>query len=105
MEKFDEARNAHLEAYKRGIPVFRKDPIVIDIVTYITLCNAGKITTETNIKAAVAINDALMNLIDSFEKEQECTLMAEDEWYPDDSSVPAVQQYEHDFSKVPENDN
>ncbi len=105
VEKFDEARNAHLEAYKRGIPVFRKDPIVIDIVAYITSCNAGKITTETNIKTAVAINEALMNLIDSFEKEQECTLMAEDEWYPDDISVPVVHQYEPDFSKVPENDN
>ena len=24
VEKFDEARNAHLEAYKRGVPVFKK---------------------------------------------------------------------------------
>lgn len=69
VEEFDATRKAHLEAYKMGVPVFRKDSIVIDLASYVILRDAGKITSETNIRAAVVINEALMNLMDSFEKE------------------------------------
>jgi len=109
VEKFDGTRKSHLEEYRRGVPVFRKDPIIIDLATYCKLRDDGKITSAMNKIASIMCNDKLIKIIEDFDAKQEeinhpeYNLMAEDEWYPWESYKKPDK--EQDFNNTPENDN
>lgn len=113
VEQLAETRKAHLECYRKGVPIFRKEPIVIDLTRYNRLTFSGKITESDCALASNIINENLVKLIVDWNEQQELAehpeynMIADDEWYPDKSSVPEVHQCmsEPDFSEIPENDN
>lgn len=109
VEKLDSVRAGHIEEYMKGVPVFRKEPILIDLNPYCKMREAKAIPPGFFEAWTIMHNARLLKILDEWEDQQhpERTLIPEDEWYPDDYPTKKIveQDADPDYSFVVENDN